>query len=397
MTRPQLVERIQAVLEGTASPEERRELAQWLAADAAARAEFAQWQRLFLALDRVPQAAPPEGLVASITAAAAQHFSAPRQPGQLSDREHVVGYRAPEHRSAVSWFRATIRPQNRPGPHQERENMSEQARMGSHRRLWAGGAVAVLAIGVAMIAFDYPPKSQDVTGTIAPAERYRAPQATNEPVKLGDQTIAQLMQNDGFDKAIKDPQMQALSQDASFRMLAQVLARSPAASRSLLGNIEATRATVENQALAKMMLENVAASRIALEAVAADKTATAAVREAAMVAALTAAAERTQSADARVNLSVAQRADLARAMAEKTDASRQILQSVDASRFAMSTPAVAQAVLANVEAARTLMSTDASRVPNKAEAARMLQLAEASKAQLQRAQAERSVAERSAQ
>ncbi len=396
MTHAELVERIQAVLEGAASPAQRRELEQRLAADASARVEFEQWQRLFVALDRVPQATPPEGLVAAITAAAAQHFSPTRQTHQLFDRDHVIGYRAPERRNAMSWFRATIRPQNRPGP-QERENMSEQERIGSRRRLWAGGAAAVLAVGVGLIAFDYPPKSQDVTGTIAPAERYRAPQATTEPVKLGDQTIAQLMQIDGFDKAIKDPQMQSLSQDASFRLLAQVLARSPAANRMLLGSIEATRATVENQALAKMMLENVAASRIALEAVAADKTATAAVREAAMVAALTAAAERTQSADARVNLSVAQRTDLARAMAEKMDASRQILQSVEASRMAMSTPAVAQAVLANVEASRVLMSTDAARVPSKAEAALMLQRAEASKAQLERAQAERSVAERIAQ
>lgn len=397
MTHAELIERIQLVLEGAASPAQQRELEQRLANDAAARAEFDQWQRLFLALDRVPQASPPEGLVASITAAASQHFSASRQPDQLFDHDHVIGYRAPERRDAAARIRGTIRPHDRPGSHQERENMSEQARMGSHRRLWAGGAVAVLAIGVAMIAFDYPPKSQDVTGTIAPAERYRAPQATAEPVKLGDQTIAQLMQNDGFDKAIKDPQMQALSQDASVRMLAQVLARSPEASRMMLGNIEATRATLENQALAKTMLENVAASRIALDAVAADKTATADVRQAAMVAALTAAAERTQSADLRMNLSVAQRAELARAIAEKMDAGRQIMLSVDASRMAMRSPAVAQAVVANVEASRVLMSTDASRVASKAEAALMMQRAEASRMQLERAQADRSVVERVAQ
>jgi hypothetical protein len=397
MTHPELVERIQAVLEGAASPEQRRELERRLASDASARAEFEQWQRRFVALDRVPQAAPPEGLVASITAAASRQFSAPRQPDQLLDHDHVMGYRAPERRDAAARIRGTIRPHPRPGPRQERENMSEQERIGSRRKLWAGGAVAVLAVGVALIAFDYPPKSQDVTGTIAPAERYRAPQATTEPVKLGDQTIAQLMQNDGFDKAIKDPQMQSLSQDASFRLLAQVLARSPEAGRTMLGNIEATRATVENQALAKTVLANVEASRTALNAVAADKTATAAVREAAMVAALTAAAERTQSADARVNLSVAQRTDLARAMAEKMEASSQILQSVEASRMALSTPAVAQAVLANVEASRVLMSTDAARVPSKAEAALMLQRAEASKAQLERARMDRSAAERTAQ
>ena len=64
--------------------------------------------------------------------------------------------------------------------------MSEQQRIGfGNRKLWAGGAVMVLAVGVAMIAFDLPPKSSDVVGTIAPAERYRAPQAGAEAVQLG--------------------------------------------------------------------------------------------------------------------------------------------------------------------------------------------------------------------
>jgi hypothetical protein len=79
------------------------------------------------------------------------------------------------------------------------------------------------------------------------------------------------------------------------------------------------------------------------------------------------------------------------------EASRQILQSVEASQAAMRTPAVAQAVLANVEASRVLMSTDASRVPSKAEAALMLQRVEASKMQLERARMDRSSAERVAQ
>ena len=288
MNHTELVERIQAVLEGVALPEQAQELERHLAADASARAEFEQWQRLFVALDRVPQAAPPEGLVAAISVATSHHFGSSHESRQLFERPNVIGYRHPEGRGAASWIRATIRRSIRSGPPVEIE-MSEQQRVGfGNRKLWVGGAVTVLAVGVAMIAFDIPPKSENVTGTIAPAERYRAPQDATAPVKLGDQTMAQLMQNDGFDKLIKDPQMKALSQDASIRMLAQVLAKSPEAARAILLNVDASRAAAENVALAQAILANVDASRAALEAAQADRSLSGAAQEAALVAAMAA-------------------------------------------------------------------------------------------------------------
>jgi len=380
MNRTELIERIQAVLEGVASPQEAAELERVLAADPVACAEFEQWQRLFVALDRVPQASPPEGLVAAITAAAAHRLGAVRAADQLLERPNVIGYRHPERRGAASWIRATIRRSIRSGSPLESENMSEQQHIGfGNRKLWVGGAVAVLAVGVAMIAFDLPPKSENVVGTIAPAERYRAPQDSAEAVKLGDQTIAQLMQNDGFDKMIKDPQMKALSQDASIRALSEILARTPAAGRAILLNIVASKAAVENAALARTMLANVDASRIALAAVQADRTVDAAARTAAMIAAMSTQAD-------RVPMLAAQRAELAQLMAGKLEASQSIMQSVEASRAAVEHMDMARLMLANIEAGRLLLSTEAGRAPlNSAEASLMLQKAAASRTQLERA------------
>ena len=66
MKHAELVECIQAVLDGVATPDQARKLEQQLAVDAAARAEFAQWQHLFVVLGQAPQASPPEGLVPSL-------------------------------------------------------------------------------------------------------------------------------------------------------------------------------------------------------------------------------------------------------------------------------------------------------------------------------------------
>ena len=62
--------------------------------------------------------------------------------------------------------------------------------MNAIQKIWAGGAVAAVAVGIAVFVFDLPPKSEDVLGTVVPAERYRAPQAGAEAVKLGPTTTA---------------------------------------------------------------------------------------------------------------------------------------------------------------------------------------------------------------
>jgi hypothetical protein len=53
------------------------------------------------------------------------------------------------------------------------------------------GMITVGAVALAAIAYfgtNYPPDGDDMSGTIAPAERYRANQPTAADVQLGDQT-----------------------------------------------------------------------------------------------------------------------------------------------------------------------------------------------------------------
>jgi len=202
MKHAELVECIQAVLDGVATPDQARQLEQQLAADAAARAEFAQWQHLFAALGRQPQASAPEGLVAAVTAAADAHLQIARNRDQLLERPAVIAYRRPESRGQASGFRAIFRRSNRSDSTREIDIMSERQRIGfGNRKLWAGGAVMLLAVGVAMIAFDLPPRSSDVVGTVAPAERYRAPQSGAEAVQLGQPATGAQTSIAGADKA----------------------------------------------------------------------------------------------------------------------------------------------------------------------------------------------------
>ena len=101
-----------------------------------------------------------------------------------------------------------------------------QQRSGSfgRRNVFIGVSVAVAAaLLVGHYALDFPGGGKGVSGTVAPAQRYRAPQIQAQDVKLGDQSIAQVMQSDAFDRLIKDPQVRALAQDASFKALAMFL------------------------------------------------------------------------------------------------------------------------------------------------------------------------------
>jgi hypothetical protein len=186
MKHIELIERIQAVLEGDATPDQARELDRQLAVDASARAEFEQWQRLFVALGRVPQASPPEGLVAAVTSAADAHLKISRGRDQPLDRHAVIGSGVGSKTGSFFGFPGFLsRPRMRPSTTQE------SAHMNINRKVLAGGALAAVALGVALVMGGLPPKSENVVGTIAPAERYRAPQSGAEAVQLGQPTTAQ--------------------------------------------------------------------------------------------------------------------------------------------------------------------------------------------------------------
>src|SRR5687768_771238 len=72
MTKAERIRRMHALLDGEATPGEAREIEALIERDDQARAEFEELKRLFEALESVPQAHAPEGLVAAATTAYAQ-------------------------------------------------------------------------------------------------------------------------------------------------------------------------------------------------------------------------------------------------------------------------------------------------------------------------------------
>ena len=181
MTPDQLTERMHAVLDGTATPEETQALDAVLVRDADAAEEFDSWKAMFAAMHAMPMAHPPEGLVASVTARlpAAEKSSAVHQ---LSSRATVFASGQTRTTSFSNGLRTIFRRSSRSDP------TEGYGHMNTNRKIWAGGAVAVVALGVVIFATGRPPKSDDVTGTVMPAERYRAPQSGAEAIKLGEQS-----------------------------------------------------------------------------------------------------------------------------------------------------------------------------------------------------------------
>lgn len=359
MNTDELTRLMQAVLDGEASPEERRTLDERLAADPVARAEFEAWRSLFDGLGGLPSAEAPPHLVPQIRAALHRHqLLAPSSVIEPGPRDKTSLGILPTLRRLL-WLAPS----------------EESDRMNFNRKLAAGGAFVVVALGVSAIVFDYPPRSQDVTGTIAAAERYRAPQAGAEAVKLGDQTIAQLMQSDAFDRIVKDPELSAFAKQAAVRDLARVLQKNFDASRMMAAAIDVSRAAVQDVELSRTVLADVDLSRsvladlVAANRVKLDKAALAELRM-----------ERAKSADA---LAV-DRAALERALLAQPEAARLMLRSTDVARMAMAKADLARLIVANAEASRMLLSTDAAaRALSSADAQRMMRTVEASRSQME--------------
>ena len=157
-----------AALDGDAMPEQARELDALLAADPAAREQFAELQRLFVALRQVPQAYPPEGLVARVMEQLPQRSARRRQ---LSGASRVLGTEAIELRGKTAGNSSTVRPQG--GASWGWFGMGTNKGL-SKGKLWIGGGIAAVALlAVAKLGFDVPSAGDSVSGTVVPAERYR--------------------------------------------------------------------------------------------------------------------------------------------------------------------------------------------------------------------------------
>src|SRR5271167_681055 len=91
MSNLKQTELMHLVLDGEAKPDEALELQRLLAADPAARAQFEQLRSLFVGLASVPQAFPPEGLVASVMAKIPRDARQGGRLDQLLSQSRVFG------------------------------------------------------------------------------------------------------------------------------------------------------------------------------------------------------------------------------------------------------------------------------------------------------------------
>jgi hypothetical protein len=175
-----------AVLDGEGTPDEIRELERLVGGDLEARAEYEAFRNLFTKLQSISTLDPPPGLAERV-----QHFR-PSAKGRTMTR--------------------------------------------NKRTLLIGIATAAAAVVIAGYFFvDFPAGRQNVSGTVVPAQRYRAEQIKAADVKLGDPAIAQLMQSESFERIIKDPKLRTLALDPGF----QALARDPQALSAMMRNVDA--------------------------------------------------------------------------------------------------------------------------------------------------------------
>lgn len=272
MSSTELQRLMHAVLDGEATPEEAAALDRQLAASPEARAEFARIERLFAGLAALPKEHPPEGLVASVTAGLPLATQDSHRSGQLPAGSRVLA--APEGIRLPG--KGPVEQQHQSHPPQRRDSMTQpHPPYSAKRKAWIGAGIALVAVAIVVrYGFDSVPKSEDVAGTVVPAQRYRAPQAAPD-IQLGDQSLAQLMQNDAFVKLIRDPQVQAMVREPGFAEAARVLLENPEAARLMIEHAELgkralaapelTRAIAMN-AEAAQAAERAAAAAVALEA-----------------------------------------------------------------------------------------------------------------------------------
>ena len=180
--------RMQAVLDGEATPEEAGAIERLLAADPAARARFEDLTRLFRDLGKVPRVQPPDGFGPAVMERVA--LRPPRRAGwrQLFSRSRVYRQVANEARGVAPGSSTWTHRDSRPGHHAGGTTMTQQGNGSSKRNLWIGTGVAAAAVvfGVYYVS-DFPADPGATSGTIAPAQRFRAQQPTASDVKLGDQ------------------------------------------------------------------------------------------------------------------------------------------------------------------------------------------------------------------
>ncbi|HVE49224.1 MAG TPA: hypothetical protein VNG69_06345, partial [Casimicrobiaceae bacterium] len=180
MTRADTIRLMHAVLDGEATLDQKRELDGLLAGDARARAEYDELGRLFEALGTVPEAYPPEGMVAAVLTAVERRDQLSVHHGVIEDKGIESGEQTPA--------RSVRRPPE-PGqaPNSRGETMSEFKNIPAKRKILIGGGIvaAIVLLAVSSRVIDFPKGNDSTVGTITPAERHRGPQGPATDIKLG--------------------------------------------------------------------------------------------------------------------------------------------------------------------------------------------------------------------
>lgn len=350
MNHHALVELMYAVLDGEATEAQTRELERRLAADGRARAEFDELAHLFQALRDVPHEHPPEGLVAAVTAALPSFDAESPMVGQPFASARVFGHAPSYSGGDPSGDPATEAPTPASDAPTRSFFMSQQrSRTFGNRKVWAGIGIAAAVVVVAQYGFDFP-LGQDVTGTIVPAQRYRAAPNGSEQVKLGAPAAAaqtpaapaiapvvpapdrSAVERSTLERTAADKAVDRTAADmAAKRNAADALAADMAAKRNsadgVAADMAAKRAVVDRAAVDRAALDRTAVDRAAVDRAALDRSAVdrAAVdRTAVERAALErTAAERSALQRSAVERTAAERAALDRAAADRVGPNRQ--------------------------------------------------------------------------
>src|SRR5204862_2522385 len=148
-------------------------------------AEFDSLRALFDELKGLPQAFPPEGMVASVMAGL--------PPPQLSAPSRVISKttQAFPGNIAGSPISDMARRASRSVLFSGSKRMNEQksGARGKRAVIWVGGGIAALAvILVATSGIDFPPGGTNTSGAIVPAQRFRAEQPATSDVSAPGQS-----------------------------------------------------------------------------------------------------------------------------------------------------------------------------------------------------------------
>ena len=89
----------------------------------------------------------------------------------------------------------------------------------SKNKIWLVVVGIVVLAGVAYVADIYPPSDESLTGSIVPAERYRAEKSatSSSRLALGDESVAQFMQTDLYRQIVTDRELAAVFASDGFR------------------------------------------------------------------------------------------------------------------------------------------------------------------------------------